>query len=94
MTKYKLSDLASTLGVLVLGTGIGAYFSQQLEPFALHLIIAGLVTHSVGMAIKHRIERTIHTAGEKIPGWVDIVYWACWLLIIAFIAYLAWNKQS
>lgn len=77
--------LASALGVLALGIGIGALFAALVRPIAPELVIAGIAVHGWGMFRRHRLERD---ALGKPLWWVEVLYWLCWLLLLALTAYL------
>jgi hypothetical protein len=78
-SRLRFAELTSSVGAGVLGVGLGAYFGGELAAWAAPLLIAGAATHAVGMADKHRLERS---AGEVHPGWATALYWICWLALL------------
>ena len=81
MTRLKLAELTSVVGVLVLGLGLGALLSRWVGPAAGPITIVGMAIHAVGMWDKHRLESE---GGAKSPAWVV----ACWLLLAALLVVL------
>ena len=90
MTSMKIAELTSGLGALVLGVGLGAFFSPWLGASSGPITIAGLLVHAFGMWDKHRLESL--TTPEN-PPWVAALYWICWLLLAAVLAALVlWSR--
>ena len=85
MTRLKLAELTSVVGVLVLGLGLGALLSRWVGPAAGPVTIVGMAIHAVGMWDKHRLEAK---GGAKSPAWVVALYVACWLLLAALLGLL------
>lgn len=55
LTKAKyLEWQASLFGACGIALGLGVYFSEYLKPFALWLVVLGVILHSWGMFKIHR----------------------------------------
>ena len=90
MTRLKLAELTSVIGVLVLGLGLGALLSRWVGPAAVPVTIGGTAIHVVGMWEKHHLESR---GGAKSPAWVVALYSACWLLLAALLGTLLfWSR--
>lgn len=83
-SKIKMADLLSSLGAGMLGAGIGLLLSKMLAGMALPLLLAGLVSHSVGMFDKHLWEQDQHAS----IVWAQFLYWLCWLILAALLIYI------
>ena len=84
-SRLKRAELASGLGALVLGIGLGALMAHTIGRLDLAFVVLGTGLHGWGMYDKHRIE-----AGAVRPvWWSEALYWICWALLIGMIAYLA-----
>ena len=85
MTRLKIAELTSAIGVLALGVGLGALLAPWFAPAASLLTLAGIAVHGFGMWDKQRIEaRTDAPAGT----WVIALYWICWLLLAGLVVTL------
>ena len=95
MTRLKLAELTSVVGVLMLGLGLGALLSRWVGPAAGPITIVGMAIHAVGMWDKHRLESE---GGAKSPAWVVALYSACWLLLAALLVvllfWIRWRELS
>ena len=85
VSTLKPVELLGTIGVLVLGVGIGAMASRWIGNGAVPLVVAGALLHAVAMAMKHRIETR---AGQSFPPWVVAMYWLCWLLLVGLLGWI------
>lgn len=85
MTRSKRAELAGGIGALTLGIGLGVTFGGVLRGSGTALLVAGGITHALGMWDKHRLER--HERQVE-PRWVSALYWLCWLLLAALPVYL------
>ena len=80
----KRADLLSSLGAGILGAGIALLWANSMAEFALPILLLGLLSHSLGMFQKHRLER-----GEHVRlWWAEFLYWFCWLVLAALLAYI------
>ena len=95
---WKLADLASSIGLGILGFGLGAYFFQSVISVELFIIVTGLILHSIGMFFKHRLEKQSFQANQlretSPPNWIAVIYWLCWLILAGLMSYLYIKKQS
>jgi hypothetical protein len=70
------------LGAGVLGAGIALLLANLLTPYAIPILLLGLISHAVGMFQKHGLEQQ----GEGIRVWrVEALYWLCWLALIVLL---------
>ena len=65
--------------------GLG-WRSCSPEPYAVPLLLLGLLGHGWGMYAKHRLEVA---EGVTLPRWAAWLYWGCWVLLVAAVLYLA-----
>jgi hypothetical protein len=80
--RVKKAELLSSLGAGVLGAGIALLLPNQLAPYAILILLLGLVSHAVGMSQKHQLEQQ----GEVVPlWWAEALYWLCWLALAALL---------
>jgi hypothetical protein len=79
------ADLASGIGLLILGIGVGALFGGLLYPPALYFVAGGILLHGWGMFRKHGLKREFF--GGSL-WWVQGLYGLCWVLLAALILYL------
>jgi hypothetical protein len=82
ITRVKKAELLSSLGAGVLGAGIALLLPNQLAPYAILILLLGLVSHAVGMSQKHRLEqqgKVVHL------WWAEALYWLCWLALAALL---------
>jgi len=78
MNRMKLAELTSGIGALVLGVGLGAWFSHWFAPAAGLITVVGLFLHAFGMWDKHRLDAMDQARN---PLWVVVLYWICWVLL-------------
>lgn len=81
-SRERLASLTSTLGAGVLGAGIGVAAAGLLEGLVVPLLLVRLVMHGWGMADAHALG-----SRQDRPAWSAILYWACWLALLAIAAY-------
>lgn len=91
VSRVKLAELTSLTGAAVLGLGVGVVLAPALQQTAWLIGIAGLFVHAWGMTDKHRLERS---AGVNLPRWSNILYWVCWLLLLAVAVVVAVGLYS
>jgi hypothetical protein len=84
--QLKRAELASGLGALVLGAGIGGLAAPWLGRAAVVVLLLGLAVHAWGMYDKHRLERGSEVQSVR---FVAALYWSCWILLALLVAYLA-----
>ena len=75
----------STVGAGVLGGGIALLLAKFLAPYAIPILLIGLVSHAAGMFRKHGLEQQSQTVRI---GWVEALYWFCWLALIALLVFI------
>ena len=80
--RWRVADLTSGVGAVVLGVGLGSLFSHVFSRASAWIALAGVLTHGWGMFDKHRLEKG-PAAAE--PRWAAALYWICWLTL-AFLA--------
>ena len=82
ITRVKRAELLSSLGAGVLGAGIALLLPNQLAPYAIPILLLGLISHAVGMSQKHGLEKQ----GEVVRvWWAEALYWLCWLGLAALL---------
>ena len=85
MSRIKKAELLSSLGAGVLGAGIALLWASQLAPFAIPILLLGLISHAVGMSQKHGLEQ--QSAVTRV-WWVEALYWFCWLALAALLIWI------
>jgi uncharacterized membrane protein YecN with MAPEG domain len=83
--RTRLAELTSGVGALVLGIGLGALLASHLADLALPILASGIIVHAWGMYDKHRLERQ---ADMVDPWWAAALYWVCWLILAAMLAWI------
>jgi len=82
VARVKKADLLSSLGAGVLGAGIALLLPNQLAPYAIPILLLGLISHAVGMSQKHGLEQQ----GEGVRvWWAETLYWLCWLALVGLL---------
>lgn len=85
IARVKKAELLSSLGAGVLGAGIALLLPNQLAPFAIPILLIGLISHSVGMSKKHGLEQQ----GEVVRvWWAETLYWLCWLALAGLLLFI------
>lgn len=84
--RLKKLELLGGLGAGILGVGIGLVLVRWLQPYALPILIIGILSHGWAMWAKKRIERQDNLAE---PPWVVAAEWICWLMIAGLLIYVA-----
>lgn len=83
----KRADLLSLTGAAVAGVAAGAWLADSVRPLFWPMLVAGLLSHAVGMTARHRLDRQ---AGP-LPAIWQWLYIACWIAIAALAVLGAWN---
>lgn len=86
----KAAELAAGLGAGVLGAGLALLAADLLGPFALPILLAGLLVHGAGMTLKHRLE----SAGRAPLWWENALFWACWIALAAVAGGVLYSLSS
>lgn len=76
VARIKRADLLSSVGAGVLGAGIGLLLANFLAPYAIPILLLGLLSHAAGMFQKHSLEGQGKTVRV---WWAEALYWLCWL---------------
>jgi hypothetical protein len=87
VARHKHAELAGSAGAGVLGAGLGALFAQWAAPFAVLLLVLGVLLHGWGMVEKRRLE-----AGAMLPFWSKALYWICWVLLAILIVWIGFRS--
>lgn len=83
--RLKQLDLLGGLGAGILGAGIALVFVRWLQPYALALLVVGILSHGWAMLAKSRLERQSNITQ---PAWAVAAEWICWLMIAGLIFYV------
>jgi hypothetical protein len=76
--RMKKADVTSGVGAGILGGGVGVLVAPYLGPYAVPLIVVGIVMHAWGMYERHRLD-----AAAPRVWWAEGLYWLCWGILIA-----------
>jgi len=87
VSRRQRAELAGSTGAGLLGAGLGALLAQWAAPFAVALLVLGVVLHGWGMVEKHRLE-----AGAKSPAWSKALYWVCWVLLAVLMIWIGFRS--
>ena len=85
IARVKRAELLSSLGAGVLGAGIALMLPQLLAPYAVPILLLGLISHTVGMSQKHNLDQQGQNARL---WWADALYWLCWLALAALFVFI------
>jgi hypothetical protein len=77
--RWRIANLTSGVGAVVLGIGIGSLFANVFNPASAWIVLAGVVAHGWGMLDKHRLETGTAAAA---PWWTAALYWICWIALV------------
>ena len=85
IARVKRAELLSSLGAGVLGAGLALLLPNLLAPYAIPILLLGLVSHAVGMSQKHGLEQQ----GEVVRvRWAEALSWFCWLALVALLGWI------
>ena len=85
IARIKKAELLSSMGAGVLGAGIALLLPYQLAPYALPILLLGLISHAVGMSQKHGLEQQ----GKLVRvWWAEALYWSCWLALAVLLVFI------
>ena len=83
--RVKRAELLSSLGAGVLGAGLALLLPNLLAPYAIPILLLGLISHAVGMSQKHGLEQQDEVVRV---WWADALYWFCWLALVALLSWI------
>lgn len=83
--RLKKLDLLGGLGAGMLGAGIGLVFAPWLQPYAIPILVVGILSHGWAMGAKKRMEGGANITG---PSWVRAAEWICWAMIAGLTIYI------
>ncbi len=66
----------------MLGAGIALLLAKFLSPYAIPILVSGLLAHAVGMFRKHALEQQREPARR---WWGEGLYWLCWLALAGLL---------
>lgn len=72
IARTKKAELLSSVGAGVLGAGIALLFANLLAPYAVAILLVGLLAHSWGMFQKHWLEKQAESVRL---WWAEALYW-------------------
>ncbi len=81
-SRLRQAELASTVGVGIIGFGIRVYLAYYFQPYALWTIVIGIALHGVAMYKKAEMK-------PMKLRWAKWLYWLCWAIIIGLVIYIA-----
>ena len=84
VSRIKSAELMSAVGAGFLGAGLALLWRDTLGAFAVPILVSGLVSHALGMYLKHRWEEAL----SPLPRWANALYWACWVLLAGLCVYI------
>jgi len=84
--RWRVAELTSGVGAVVLGIGIGTLFAKVFTSASAWILLAGVAMHGWGMFDRHRLEKG--AAASELP-WAAALYWICWvalgILLVALV---------
>ena len=85
ISRIKRAELLSSIGAGVLGAGIALLLANLLMPYAIPILLLGLISHAAGMFQKHGLEQQ----GKVVRvWWVEAMYWFCWLGLASLLLFI------
>lgn len=85
LSRIKKAELLSSVGAGVLGGGIALLLTKFLTPYAIPILLIGLISHAAGMSRKHGLEGQSQSVRL---GWAEALYWFCWLALAALLVFI------
>jgi len=85
LSRIKKAELLSSVGAGVLGGGITLLLAKFLVPYAIPILLIGLISHATGMSRKHGLEGQNQIVRL---GWAEALYWFCWLALAALLVFI------
>lgn len=85
IARVKRAELLSSLGAGVLGAGLALLLPNLLAPYAILILLLGLISHAVGMSQKHALEQQVEVVRV---WWAEGLYWFCWLALVALLGWI------
>lgn len=89
IARVKKAELLSSLGAGVLGAGIALLLPNQLVPYAIPILLLGLISHAVGMSQKHGLDQQGNIARV---WWAEALYSLCWLALAALLVWIVFRQ--
>lgn len=89
LSRIKQAELLSSVGAGVLGAGIALLLAKLLTPYAIPILLIGLVSHAAGMSRKHGLEGQSESVRL---GWAEALYWFCWLALAALLIFIIFRQ--
>src|SRR3989304_4015582 len=81
IARIKRAELLSSIGAGVLGGGIALLLAKFLAPYAIPILLLGLISHAIGMSRKHGLEQqsqSVASGGRRLctgsAGWRWLLY--------------------
>lgn len=85
VAQIKKADLLSSIGAGVLGAGIALLVANSLAPYAVPILVLGLLSHAAGMSKKHGLEKQ----GQNVRvWWAEALYWLCWAALAVLLIFI------
>lgn len=85
LSRIKKAELLSSVGAGVLGAWIALLLAKFLMPYAIPILLIGLISHAAGMSRKHGLEQQSQSVRL---GWAEALYWFCWLGLAALLLFI------
>lgn len=83
--RLKKLELLGSFGAGILGAGIALVLVRWVQPYALPILMVGILSHGWAMLAKNRLERQANIAE---PTWAIAAEWICWLMIAGLLIYI------
>ena len=76
----------SGIGAALAGLGLGVILAHRLETMQWPILGVGIAVHLLGMIGTRRLQ---DESGYAPSALAQVMYWSCWLLIVALAVYAA-----